>query len=172
MSETTAALHDLASTFGEPDDCVALRDGGIAWVWERDPAGDGIVIARASSAEAADVLDQIAEVDTKLTERGRIARQLVIAMGVDGERRFRERPDLLAVEIAVTSTPRWCRFVAFQDLDRIATSREACELFLCFLIENEIDLELVALDSVGEETVRFAKYLFSEAERLRAELRR
>jgi hypothetical protein len=67
-------------------------------------------------------------------------RHIVVAQGVSGNRRFRERADLLGVENAVAGG--WCAFVAVDDFARISCLPYVGWRFLDYLERNNVALVL------------------------------
>ena len=133
---------ELETKLGVPKDTITLSDGATAWVWEVDPAGTGIAVARSASAALDGVLMQIAALKTFVADRGLKMRALVVSLALNGNRRFHERPDLIAVETAVQAEPRRCEFVAFTDMSRISRSPMGLLLFCDFLRQNQTELVL------------------------------
>lgn len=121
---------------------VTLADGSGAWRYLFDADGDGIAVARSARPSFDTIHAQIAAFEA-LHARGRRIRELVITVGVDGHRRFHERPDLVAVERAVLAKPSWCSFVAFTEITRVSRSLEGTTLFWDFLDENHVELVLL-----------------------------
>jgi DNA invertase Pin-like site-specific DNA recombinase len=132
---------------------VCLADGSAAARFLCDADGEGIGVVRSATRGVNSIESQL-EALAALHSRGRRLREIVVANDLSGFRRFHERPDLLAVEAAVSAIPRWVRFVAFTGIDRISRSMDGALLFAEFLHENDVELVLVdhgdqATDVVG-----------------------
>lgn len=136
------ARPKLSNARGEATRSEVLADGTTAWAWTIDPDGCGVAVARSAAAESESVLLQVRTL-LEFGKRNLAVRELVVAVGVGGDRRFHERPDLLAVEAAVLAQPRWCSFVVFTEPSRMTRSPEAELLFLAFLREHNVELLFV-----------------------------
>jgi DNA invertase Pin-like site-specific DNA recombinase len=145
---------------------VCLADGSAAARFLCDADGEGIGVAR-TDARGVNSIDRQLEALAALHSRGRRLREIIVANALSGFRRFHERPDLLAVEAAVSAIPRWVRFVAFTEIDRISRSMDGALLFAEFLHENDVELVLVdhgdkAIDVVGSPEFRLLASLAIE----------
>jgi hypothetical protein len=159
---------------GLPDGARLERDSAAAFSWMFEEDGDGIGIAR--SAFRSGLEGQIQQL-LNLASRGKKLRRLIVAPSLCGNRRFHERPDLLAVDDAVKSG--WCRFVAATDLSRISREAAAGTLFVEYLREEGVELiltswssEPVDLHPLSLEMQLLNLIPASEYERLRAAFRR
>jgi DNA invertase Pin-like site-specific DNA recombinase len=154
---------------------VCLPDGSAAARFLCDAGGEGIGVAR--TARGVDSIDRQLDALAALHSRGRRLREIVVANDLSGFRRFHERPDLLAVEAAVSAIPRWVRFVAFTEVDRISRSMDGALLFAEFLHENDVELVLIdhgdkATDVVGSLEFRLlASNAIEERARMVARMR-
>jgi DNA invertase Pin-like site-specific DNA recombinase len=154
---------------------VCLADGSAAARFLCDAGGEGIGVAR--TARGVDSIDRQLDALAALHSRGRRLREIVVANDLSGFRRFHERPDLLAVEAAVSAIPRWVRFVAFTEISRISRSMDGALLFAEFLHENDVELVLIdhgdkATDVVGSLEFRLlASNAVEERARMVARMR-
>jgi hypothetical protein len=107
---TTDDIQCMASIFDrrkwQPLEPVGLADGSAAARFLCDPDGEGIGVARSATPSLGPIDRQLAAL-AALHSRGRRLREIVVANSLSGFRRFHERPDLLAVEAAVSAIPHW-----------------------------------------------------------------
>lgn len=149
MKEDTPPI-ELDQRFGKPAETVVLADGATAWVWDVDPEGDGVAVARSVASAAECVLIQVDQIMEYAARHELTIRQLVVATRLDGNRRFHERPDLMAVEAAIDVSPRWCKFVLFTDLHRISRASMGLLLFRGYLREKNVKLIVASIPNIDD----------------------
>jgi hypothetical protein len=144
---------EVRELLGEPGYVRIVRGGSTAHVWQINPTGDAIGVARSATRGGLG-----AQVQTLLgfarANAGLRLRQIVVAPMLCGNRRFRERPDLLEVDDAIRAG--WCCAVAFTQFDRISRECLNIELYIDYLREMQVKLYLadacehpVQLDTVS-----------------------
>jgi hypothetical protein len=170
MTQTKKKMpaSELVERLGTPIGSRVLA-GSAAHLWELDPDGRGIGIVRVAGAEVDGALAQIEQL-LILKEHGPAIRQLVVSIGLSGNRRFHERPDLLLIEESFETQPAWCDFIAMTEPSRISREPVALTSFLSFMAEHDIDLVLATarrrVDPRAVRTSLLAERASADRERL------
>jgi hypothetical protein len=137
----SSAIAGLIELIGPPQ----LVSAGLR-VWEVDSEGDGIESVRLSSTDLQGGETALAQLEPvrRLTRSFDLRpRLVVVSFRNSGGRRYEDRPDLELIERSVRA--RWCNWVAFRGVDRIARDDLPYALFYDLLKQHGTTLYLAEL---------------------------
>lgn len=137
---TDDALRAVIDQHGEPQS-TRSANGGRLYVWELDPLGDGLVLARLSGRELqkGETVSGQAEACLRMCrEDDRRVRWLVISLNTSGFLPFERRMDFAFVDEQIRQGT--CRWIAVRAPDRIARERLPLELFFQMLRDDRVAL--------------------------------
>jgi DNA invertase Pin-like site-specific DNA recombinase len=141
---STSATAELIEEFGMPR--FVASAGVQLRIWEIDPRGDGLIVARLSGKDVQGGETAMGQVHAlrALAHTCEIApRAIVVGCNNPGPSRYELRPDFAYVEHAIEAG--WCRWVAWRDADRIGRSELSLALFYDLLRRTRTALYLTEL---------------------------